>query len=66
MNSQAAGSKVAAIIFAIFALGYLIRLLNHVQVLVANHQIPMGLSYMGLIIGAPLGVWMWRLSLRRS
>jgi hypothetical protein len=66
MNSQAAGLKVAAVIFAIFALFHVVRLLNQVQVLVGDHQIPMGLSYMALIIAALLSVWMWRLSLRRS
>jgi hypothetical protein len=66
MNSQAAGLKVAAVIFAVFALGHLIRLFNHAQVLVGDHQIPMGLSYVALIVAALLSVWMWRLSLRRS
>jgi hypothetical protein len=41
MNSQATGLKVAAIIFALFALGHVVRLFKHAKVMVATHQIPM-------------------------
>jgi hypothetical protein len=64
MNSQATGLKVAAIIFGLFAIGHAVRLFNHTKVLVAGHQIPMGASWVGLIIAALLSIWMWRLSSR--
>ena len=64
MDSQATGLRVAAIIFALFALGHAVRLFNHAKVLVAGHQIPMAGSWVGLIIAALLSIWMWRLSSR--
>jgi hypothetical protein len=64
MDSQATGLRVAAIIFALFALGHAVRLFDHAKVLVAGHQIPMAVSWAGLIIGALLSIWMWRLSSR--
>jgi uncharacterized membrane protein len=64
MDSQATGLRVAAIIFALFALGHAVRLFNHAKVLVAGHQIPMVASWAGLIIAALLSIWMWRLSSR--
>jgi hypothetical protein len=64
MNSQATGLKVAAIIFALFAIGHAVRLFNHAKVLVAGHQIPIAASWAGLIIAALLSIWMWRLSSR--
>ena len=64
MDSQATGLRVAAIVFALFALGHAVRLFNHAKVLVAGHQIPMAASWAGLIIAALLSIWMWRLSSR--
>jgi len=64
MDSQATGLRVAAIIFALFALGHAVRLFNHAKVLVAGHQIPMAASWVGLIIAALLSIWMWWLSSR--
>ncbi len=66
MNPQKTGLRVASILFAIFAIGHLIRLINHIPVQVGNHQIPMGLSWVALIVAAILCVWLWRLSSARS
>jgi uncharacterized membrane protein YecN with MAPEG domain len=62
MNSPTTGLRVASIIFGIFAIGHLLRLINHAQVTVGTHTIPMGLSWIALIVAAILCVWMWRLS----
>jgi hypothetical protein len=64
MNTPAIGLRVAAIIFAIFALGHALRLFKHAKVLVATHQIPLAVSWVALVIAAALSVWMWRLSSR--
>jgi hypothetical protein len=64
MNSQATGLRVAAVIFAIFALFHVVRLFKHAKVLIATHQIPMAASWIALVIAAALSIWMWRLSLR--
>jgi len=62
MNSQRTGLRVAALIFAIFAIGHAVRLFKHAKVMVATHQIPLELSWVALIIAAVLSIWMWRLS----
>ncbi len=64
MNSPRAGLRIAAVVFAIFAIGHLVRLLTHTTVLVGTHQIPMDVSLFGLIVGAGLSLWMWKLSMR--
>jgi hypothetical protein len=54
------------VIFAIFAIGHAVRLLRHTQVIVGSHMIPMGLSWVALIVGAVLCIWLWRLSSARA
>jgi hypothetical protein len=62
MSSPRTGLRIAAAIFAIFAVGHLLRLLTHASVLIGTHQIPMVASVVALIIAGGLSVWMWRLS----
>jgi len=62
MNSPKTGLRVASIIFGIFAIGHVLRLVNHAQVMVGTHTIPMSVSWVALIVAAILCVWMWRLS----
>jgi hypothetical protein len=62
MSSQKTGLRVASILFAIFALGHIVRLINHAQVTLGTHTIPMGVSWVALIVAALLSIWMWRLS----
>jgi hypothetical protein len=64
MNSQKTGLRVASIIFGIFAICHLLRLLKQAQVTVGTLTIPMGVSWMALIVAAILCIWMWRLSSR--
>jgi len=62
MNSQTTALRVAAVVFGIFALGHLVRLISHAKVLVAGHHIPMWVSVVALIVAALLSFWMWRAS----
>ena len=62
MNSQRTGLRVASIIFGIFAIGHLLRLLKQAQVTVGTLTIPMGVSWIALIVAAILCIWMWRLA----
>jgi uncharacterized membrane protein YecN with MAPEG domain len=62
MNSPTTGLRVASVIFAIFAIGHVLRLINHAQGTVGTHTIPMGISWIALIVAAILCIWMWRLS----
>jgi hypothetical protein len=66
MNPQQTGLRVASILFAIFAIGHLLRLIKQIPVQVGNYQIPMGLSWVALIIAAILCIWLWRLSSARN
>jgi len=62
MNSPRTGLRVASVIFGIFALGHLLRLINQAQVTVGTLTIPMGLSWIALIVTAILCIWLWRLA----
>ena len=62
MSSQKTGLRVASVIFGIFAIGHVLRLINQAQVTVGTHSIPMGVSWIALIIAGILCIWMWRLS----
>jgi hypothetical protein len=62
MNSQKTGLRVASIIFGIFAIGHLVRLMKQAQVTVGTLTIPMGVSWIALIVAAVLCIWLWRLS----
>ena len=62
MHPQKTGLRVASIIFGIFAIGHLIRLIKHAPVTVGAMTIPMGASWIALIIAAILCIWLWRLA----
>jgi hypothetical protein len=62
MNSQETGLRVASIFFGIFAIGHLVRLIKQAQVTVGTLTIPIGVSWIALIVAAILCIWLWRLS----
>jgi hypothetical protein len=64
MNSPRTGLRVASVIFGIFAIGHLLRLINQAQVTVGTHTIPMGVSWIALVVAVILCVWLWRLASR--
>jgi hypothetical protein len=62
MNSPTTGLRVSSLVFALFALGHLLRLIKHAQVMIGSHRVSMGVSVIVLIVAAGLSIWMWRLS----
>jgi Flp pilus assembly protein TadB len=66
MSSQASGLRVASVIFALFAIGHVVRLVKQAQVTVGTYHVPMWASVVALIIAALLSTWMWRLSSARD
>jgi hypothetical protein len=66
MNSPKTGLRVASVFFGIFAIGHLLRLITHAQVTVGTLTIPMGVSWVALIVALILCVWFWRLSNSRG
>lgn len=49
-------------IFAVFAIAHLLRLITQAKVTVGMLTIPMGASWIALIVGVFLCVWFWRLA----
>jgi uncharacterized membrane protein YecN with MAPEG domain len=62
MNSPTTGLRVASILFGIFAIAHVLRLIKQAQVTVGSHTIPMGFSWIALIVAAILCIWFWGLS----
>ena len=62
MSSQQIGLRVASILFGLFAIGHILRLIKQAQVTVGTLTIPMGVSWVALVIAAILCIWLWRLS----
>ena len=62
MNSPRTGLRVASVIFAVFAIGHLLRLINQAQVTVGTLTIPIGVSWIALTVAALLCIWLWRLA----
>ena len=62
MNSPTTGLRVASVIFGIFAIFHILRLVKHAPVIVGSHTIPMALSWVALVVAAILCIWFWRLS----
>jgi hypothetical protein len=62
MSSQQIGLRVASILFGLFAIGHILRLIKQAQVTVGTLTIPMGVSWVALIIAAILCIWLWRLA----
>ena len=51
--------KVAALLFMLFSVGHVVRLVGHLDLSVAGHVVPLWVSLFGAMIGAGLAVWMW-------
>jgi hypothetical protein len=64
MNPQKRGLRVASIIFALFALGHVVRLFTKAEVTVGGNQIGIWVSVVALLIAAGLSLWLWRLASR--
>jgi len=64
MNSPKTGLRFASVLFGIFAVAHLVRLINQAQVTVGTLTVPVGLSWIALIVAAILCVWFWLLSCR--
>lgn len=55
---------MASVVFVIFALGHIARLVSQAPVTVGRFHAPMGASVVALIVAAALSIWLWRLSSR--
>lgn len=64
MNSQRIGLRLASVVFALFAIGHIVRLANRAPVTVGHYHVPMAVSVIALLIAGALCIWLWRLSSR--
>jgi hypothetical protein len=64
MSSPTTGLRVAGVVFGIFAIGHIIRLVGHIQVTVGATQIPIWVSWVAVVVAGCLSIWFWRLSAR--
>jgi len=55
---------VAGVIFTIVAIGHLLRLINHWEVIIGGWNIPSSLSVVAVIVGAILAIWMFKSAAR--
>ena len=62
MSSQQTGLRVASLVFAIVAILHILRLVRHTAVTFGTHVVPMGLSWVAVVVSIILCIWMWRLS----
>ena len=62
MSSQQMGLRVASLVFALVAIFHILRLVRHTAVTIGTHVVPMGLSWVAIVVGLILCIWMWRLS----
>ena len=53
-------TMIAAIIFAIMAVVHVFRLVTHFQIVAGSHEIPMWVSWLGVIIPAILAAGTFR------
>jgi len=62
MESRIIGLRVAGVVFALFCLAQLLRLVLRPEILVAGHLMPLWPSVIAVIVAGGLSVWMWKLS----
>jgi hypothetical protein len=57
-------TTIAAILFGLAALLHLYRLFTHFQIVAGSHEIPLALSYVGVVVAAILSIGLFRESRR--
>jgi len=62
MKTQITGLRVASVVFGLFAVGQLMRVLMRPDVIVAGHLLPLWPSVLAVIIFASLSLWLWKLT----
>jgi hypothetical protein len=62
MKSQTMGLKVASVIFGLFCLVHILRLIRGFQIVVGSYYFGRGLSVVAIIVSGFLCVWLWKLA----
>jgi hypothetical protein len=53
-------TKIASVIFGIIALLHLLRLMNHIGIVVGSFQVPLWVSIGGFVVTAILCIGLWK------
>ena len=53
--------QISGALFGIIALAHLLRLVRHWPIDIGGHMVPLGLSWLGLLLAGGLSVWAVRL-----
>lgn len=62
MNPQSTGLKVAGTIFSIVGLLQLIRALRGWEIIINHREIPVGFSWLAVVVLGGLSIWLFRLA----
>jgi len=65
VTDQRLGLRVAGIIFAVFCLGHLLRIIAQADVIIAGYKIPMWPSWVAIVVAGSLSAWLLSLGKRR-
>ncbi len=55
---------MAAVIFALMAVGHIYRIATDFQIVVGSHSVPMSVSYLAIVVTGVLAVMLYRESRR--
>ncbi len=66
LHSRSLGLRVSTVLFGLFAVGHLGRLLFQPEVRIAGHAMPLWPSVIALLAGAALAVWLGTLAFRKK
>jgi hypothetical protein len=62
MKSQILGLRVASVIFGLFTLAQVTRLVIQPEIRVAGHLMPLWPSVLAVVVIGCLCIWLWKLS----
>jgi hypothetical protein len=52
--------KVAGVVFALFAVLHIVRVVTKFDIIINGNMVPMNVSYIGIAVGAILSLWMFK------
>ena len=53
--------QISGALFGLIALAHLLRVVRHWPIDLAGHMVPLGASWLGLLLAAGLSIWAFRL-----
>ncbi|WP_415911157.1 hypothetical protein [Oleiharenicola sp. Vm1] len=66
LHSRSLALRVSTVLFGLFALGHLGRLLVQPEVRIAGHTLPLWTSVLAMLLGAALAAWVGSLAFRKT